>query len=129
MPRIPKNPNFWLGCFLFWLIALWTLSSFSLGTEVQPPVNHFDKVMHFGYFFGGSGLLSAFLFYRRPQSPNWKWIVGGVVLGMALVGCADEYHQTFTPGRSGNDPLDLLADVLGAITGAFTFKRIHHRFK
>ena len=79
--------------------------------------------------FGGSGLLCAYLFRRNPERPNWKAIIGGVIIAIALTGCLDEYHQSFTPGRSGNDPYDWLADVLGATAGALTFKRIHHRLK
>ena len=36
----------------------------------------------------------------------------------AIIGALDEYHQTFTPGRSGNDPWDLLADTVGAAAGS-----------
>ncbi len=129
MARLIRNPRFWLACFLLWFAVLWLLSSFTLGTKLAVPVDNFDKVEHFGYFFGGSGLLCAYLFRRNPDHPNWKAIIGGVIVAIALTGCLDEYHQTFTPGRSGNDPYDLLADVLGATAGAFTFKRIHHRFK
>lgn len=35
-----------------------------------------------------------------------------------LVGIIDEYHQTFTPGRTGNDLGDWIADILGSIAGA-----------
>ena len=126
MLRIPRNPKWWLGAFLIWFGVLWVLSSLSFGSDFTPPVDHFDKVEHFGYFFGGSGLLCAYLFRRNPEHPNWRAIIGGAILVIALVGCIDEFHQSFTPGRSGNDPYDWLADVLGATAGAFTFQKIHH---
>jgi VanZ family protein len=129
MPRLPRNPRFWLCCFLLWLAVLWFLSSFTVGGKVAPPIPHFDKVEHFGYFFGGSSLLCAYLYRRKPERPNWKWIIVCVLTVTALIGCADEYHQSFTPGRSGNDPYDWLADFLGATAGAFTFRRIHHLLK
>ena len=129
MTRLLRNPRFWLACFLLWFAVLWLLSSFSLVGKIAPPIPNFDKLEHFGYFFGGSGLLCAYLFRRNPERPNWKAIIGGVIIAIALTGCLDEYHQSFTPGRSGNDPYDWLADVLGATAGAFTFKRIHHRLK
>ena len=129
MPRLIRSPKFWLACFLLWFGVLWLLSSFSFVGKIAPPIPNFDKLEHFGYFFGGGGLLSAYLFWRKPDRPNWKAIIGGVIFATALTGCLDEYHQTFTPGRSGNDPYDLLADVLGAAAGAFTFKKIHHRLK
>ncbi len=129
MPPIPRNPRFWLGAFLCWFAVLWTLSSFSLPGKYVPPLYHFDKVEHFGYFYGGSGLLCAYLFRRNPGQVRWGRLIATAILVIALVGWLDEYHQTFTPGRSGNDPFDWLADVLGATAGAFTFKKIHPRLK
>ncbi len=129
MARLLRNPKFWLAGFLLWFAVLWTLSSFPGQERLAPPIDHFDKVAHFGYFFGGGGLLSAWLFRLRPDRPDWKRIVAVVILATALIGGLDEYHQTFTPSRSGNDPYDWLADVLGAAAGAFAFKRLHHRLK
>ena len=129
MARLIRNPSFWLTCFLLWFAVLWVLSSFSLGNKLAVPVANIDKLEHFGYFFGGSGLLCAYLFRRNPDRPNWRVILGSTIVAIALIGCLDEYHQSFTPGRSGNDPYDFLADVLGATAGAFTFKRLHHRLK
>lgn len=129
MPRLPRNPKFWLAGFLIWFAILWGLSSFKLPGDFIPPVNHFDKIEHFGYFFGGGGLLCAWLYRRNPEQPDWRKLIVTAVVLIALIGALDEYHQSFTPGRSGNDPFDWLADVLGATAGAFTFKRMHHLVK
>ena len=129
MALLPRNSKFWLVGFLLWFGVLWTLSSFSGQGKYAPPNDHFDKVAHFGYFFGGGGLLSAWLFRLRPERPDWKLILSATILVIALIGALDEYHQNFTPGRSGNDPYDWLADALGAAAGAFTFKWLHHRLK
>ena len=129
MPRLPRHPRFWLAAFLLWFGLLWLLSSFSSGGAIGPSIPHFDKVAHFGYFFGGSVLLSGYLFFRRPARPDWKWIIITAVSLVALTGCLDEWHQSFTPGRSGNDPYDWLADVLGATAGALAFKRFHRRLQ
>jgi VanZ family protein len=129
MARLPRNPKFWLGAFLLWFAVLWTFSSFPGQGGFAPPIDHFDKVVHFGYFFFGGGLLSAWLFRLRPDQPDWKAILPTTILAIALIGGLDEYHQTFTPGRSGNDPYDWLADALGAVAGAFAFKHFHHRLK
>ena len=129
MPQIPRNPRFWLGALLLWFVVLWVCSSFAIGGNYTPPIKHFDKIEHFAYFFGGSGLLCAGLFRMNPARPNWNRIIVTAILVIALVGWLDEYHQTFTLGRSGNDPLDWLADVLGATAGAFLFKGIHHWVK
>jgi len=129
MARLPRNPKFWLAGFLLWFAVLWTFSSFPGPGGYAPPIGHLDKVAHFGYFFGGGGLLSAWLFRLRPDRPRWTVILSITILALALIGGLDEWHQTFTPGRSGNDPFDWLADVLGAAAGGFTFKRLHRRLK
>jgi len=125
MLRAPRQPVFWLSAFIIWAVTLWVLSSRSSGPS-GPEIPHLDKVAHFGYFFGGGGLLSAYLFRRQPVSPNWKFIIPVTVAVLGLIGILDEFHQTFTPGRSGNDLYDWFADILGATAGAFTFKRLHH---
>lgn len=129
MARLPRQPKFWLSCFIFWIISLWVLSSFAGPSEGEPPIVNIDKLAHFGYFFGGSGLLSAYLFRRRSGEVNWRknFIIVVVVLG--LIGALDEFHQSFVHGRSGNDPYDWLADVLGAMAGASVFKKLHSLLK
>lgn len=129
MPGIPRSPKFWLFAVGMWFAVLWLLSSFSTGPQSAPEIPHIDKIAHFGYFFGGGGLLSAYLFRRRPDAPDWRKIIGFTLLFFAIVGALDEWHQTFTPGRSGNDIGDWLADVLGAAAGALVFKRVHHWLK
>jgi VanZ family protein len=131
MARLPRHPRFWLGAFLLWFAILWLLSSFSLSAagDYMPPISHFDKVEHFSYFFGGSLLLCGYLYRRNPTAVNWRTLIVVAVMVMALTGWLDEWHQTYTPGRSGNDPYDGLADLLGATAGAFVFKRIHRAFQ
>lgn len=129
MVRLPRHPRFWLACFLLWFGVLWLLSSSTLAGEYTPTIENFDKVEHFGFYFGGSGLLCAWLFRLNPERPNWKMLISIAIIVIGLVGWLDEYHQTFTPGRSGNDPHDWLADFAGAVVGAFVFKKFHHRLK
>ena len=125
MRRVARSPWFWLAAFAVWFGTLWWLSS-----RVQhfPPALDFrasDKVLHFGYFFGGAGLFSAFLFRLNPEKPNWGKIFRLTLLAAALVGAIDEHHQTYTPNRSGHDPADFVADVLGALCGTLVFRRMH----
>ncbi len=129
MARLMRSPRFWLACFLLWFAVLWLLSGSSQTGDYAPPIPNFDKIAHFGYFFGGSGLLSAYLYRRAPDRPHWRVLIPVAVIVIGLIGGLDEWHQSFTPGRNGNNPSDLLADVLGAAAGAFTFKRFHHRLK
>jgi VanZ family protein len=125
MRRLTRSPWLWLAAFAVWFGTLWWLSS-----RVQhfPPALDFrasDKLLHFGWFFGGGGLFSAFLFRLNPAAPNWGLIFALTFLVCALTGATDEWHQTQVPGRSGNDPADFAADVLGAACGALVFRRFH----
>jgi len=126
MSWLPRNPKFWFAGFSIWFGVLWILSSSSNVGPYMPSVSHFDKVAHFGYFLGGGGLWSAYLFRRSPENPNWRRIFIAAVWVVAAVGVLDEWHQSFTPGRSGNDPFDWMADLLGAGTGALIFRKLHH---
>ncbi len=129
MPRVSRRPLFWLTTVLVWFGVLWVLSSGVHPEVAMPPIYGFDKVAHFGYFFGGAGLFAAFLFRMDPVSPRWRRIVALTVVMMGLVGWIDEYHQGFVPGRTGNDPFDWLADVIGGFCGALVFKAFHGRLK
>ena len=48
------------------------------------------------------------------------------MLAIALYGLMDEVHQAFTPGRIA-DPLDWLADVVGALAVAALVLLWHRR--
>jgi VanZ family protein len=65
-----------------------------------------DKIAHFSVF----GLLASLIF-RAPGFCR-KWAIAAVVL-VSLFGMSDEFHQSFTPGRSVEFD-DWLADTLGA---------------
>jgi len=124
-----RNPWFWFACFAGWFGILWLLSSRAGDAGGLPPIAGLDKVAHFGYFFGGGGLFSAFLFRLRPDRPRWLWIVVSVAVTFSLIGWLDEHHQSHVPGRTGNDPGDWLADVSGALCGALVFRRLHRRLR
>jgi len=80
-------------------------------------------VAHFAYFLGGGFLLAWSL------RTYFAWRHGVVVLvalvAMATVGAGDELHQLFTPGRSGADLGDWMADLLGSLAGVLGFIFIH----
>ena len=125
MRRLIRSPWFWLSAFAVWFGALWWLSSQPNPFPSELPFRVNDKAQHFGYFFGGAGLFSAFLFCLDPEKPDWGKIFKLSLLVAALVGALDEHHQSYTPGRSAHDPADLTADVLGAVCGALVFRRMH----
>lgn len=118
--RLLRHPVLWFAAFAVWFGVLWWLSS---AERTFPDALQFrasDKLLHFGYFLGGSGLLSAALFTWKPAMPSRRRLIACAVV-VILVGALDEFHQSFVPNRQGNDPADLLADALGAIAGALVF--------
>lgn len=108
----------WVLLLLAWAAILYLLSSRST-LPSGPEIPYKDKVLHFLYFSGGGFLIALILRQGRSTLPGagWRWWLAGTFFGM-LAGALDEYHQTFTPGRSGNDLGDWIADVTGAGTGA-----------
>ena len=125
MRRVLRHPAPWFAAFALWFATLWQLSS---QANRFPPGLSFrfsDKVLHFGYFFGGGILFASFLFRLSPERPDWSRIVGLTVIVLALSGALDEWHQSMVPFRSGNDPWDFTADVLGALSGALLFRKTH----
>jgi VanZ family protein len=120
--------SIWLLALVGWTGLLWTLSSLEGG--VGPDLfQHFDKLQHFCYFLTGGVLFAGWRYTRAPESPVWRNIVLLTMLVMGIIGALDEAHQMFTPGRSGGDPWDWLADLAGSCAGALVFKSFHHRLK
>ena len=119
---ILTRPKLWLIAWLTWFAVLWWLSSQSPHPD-HIEIPHLDKVMHFGYFFGGAGLCYVFLHHLFPRNPSFLNILICTLIGMA-VGALDEFHQSFVPGRFGNDLGDLAADSLGSLVGAIVMAKI-----
>lgn len=73
-----------------------------------------DKLLHaLAYAVLGALLFSGF----RGTGCSPRRAVLLSVLVASLYGATDEFHQSFVPGRSP-DPLDWVADTLGAAIGA-----------
>lgn len=102
---------------MLWAGMIFYLSSISPSKALRllPRIPHLDKWLHFtaycmgGYWFGRA-LAVTFAWKKR-----WVILVGVVIL--SLYGVSDEYHQTFVEGRTGGDPGDVVADILGSLTG------------
>ena len=97
----------------FWPLSLATVIFFASGRgEVASPhIIGFDKVAHFAVF----GLLAT-LVVRTGCRP------GVAVLLVSLYGLADEWRQSFTPGRAV-EVADWVADTLGAIMAVVIYTR------
>jgi len=95
--------------------------------EGGPEIPHLDKVMHYGYFLGGGIAFTTWVLLKKGYESKItvRYLLPFIVF--CVIGALDEYHQTFTPGRSGNDPFDWLADILGALSGIAIANRFHPR--
>lgn len=129
MPTLPGKPALWLGAVSVWFATLWYLSSSTHPDLPGSDIRFFDKFEHFGYFFLGGTLLTTWRFRQNPQRPLDRSFILSSIAILALVGASDEFHQSFVYGRSGNDPFDLTADILGATAGCLFFRAAHRRIK
>ncbi len=124
MLRLPRHPAVWFTSLLLWFGLMWFFSSIE-GSDAPPLLPHLDKVMHFTYFFAGGILAAGWL---HALHLDWKRILPTAIILLAVLAFIDEWHQCYTPGRSGADPWDWLADLLGACGGTFALKALLRRF-
>jgi VanZ family protein len=132
VPRVSRllarpSRGFWLAAFLAWTGLLWWLSSRSDPVAAGPEIPHFDKFCHFVYFAAGGFLFAALLGAPVPRRLTWSAIVGLAILVLAGIGALDEWHQSHTPRRQGNDPADWAADLAGAALGAILLRGLASR--
>ncbi|MDE3057528.1 MAG: VanZ family protein [Bacteroidota bacterium] len=96
---------------ILWAAAIFIESAIP-GRKIPPLPHGFDKVVHVSLYF-----IFCWLAHRALKFQNVEWLsrisLFLAVVGTALYGFSDEYHQIFVPGRTA-DVYDLLADVLGA---------------
>jgi VanZ family protein len=102
-----------------WPPVAWAGLIFWLSHQSRPIGNvrlftHADKLAHAAAF----GILAA-LAARAFGAAAWgaRRILLAAVLSASLYGVADEWHQSFVPGRDP-DPWDWAADTAGALAGA-----------
>ena len=124
-PTFVQRADLWLILFFVWFGTLWQLSSGPVAIKTGLEIPHLDKLAHFGYFFGGAGLLSACLYRLSHRNLDWTRLLALVMCIMTITGCLDEWHQSWVPERTGNDAQDLCADVLGSLAGFLVFRRMH----
>ena len=117
------RPRIWFFGYLVWFVVLFVLSEQHGDAVKVQTFPHSDKVAHACYFAIGATLLGVGALARDPQFPRRVLFVVLVVAGLA-VGVFDEWHQSFTPGRDGNSPGDIAADVLGSVIGFFVSVRL-----
>jgi len=89
-------------------------------------IPHIDKAAHFGFFFVQSVLLSLLFHFKTRRS--YFQIILFSTLQAFLYGGLIEILQNEFFSRSG-DWFDLLADVLGGLSGALAYFTIFKFFK
>lgn len=87
-----------------------------------------DKLSHFAAFAVGGWLTASALRLSRPGAPIAGRLLLAVIV-MSAFGALDEGLQTFTPGRTGGDLYDWIADFLGATAGALSTLATHARLE
>lgn len=116
MRRVLLNRYTWLVLFIGWFGVLFYLSS--IVPEYPPGTAKLsDKLVHYLYFGLGGGLYAGYILLKQKHTP---YLVASLIIFcvIVLVGVFDEWHQTFTPGREGNDFGDMIANSLGGLTSA-----------
>src|SRR6478609_4892020 len=124
--RVLANSRLWFGLVAVWFAVLFWLSSQSHLNPPGPEFANKDKVLHTGYFTLGGTL---FFLGMRHRKPALRQLLAALltIAFCSAVGAFDEWHQTFTPNRSGNDIWDWTADTLGGLLGALAGRRIMRR--
>lgn len=105
-----------LGLFV-WACAILWLSSLSPDEMPGAAFVFWDKINHVVAFAVGGWLAASALGMARPAASTPGRLVVAVVI-IAAFGAMDEGVQSFTPGRTGADVTDWIADVIGAAAGA-----------
>ncbi len=107
------------------LVTLLSLFSFSGNTELPKiKIPHFDKFVHFSFYFGATVLGSMCIWERSKGRFSLRKTIFSVVGFAVLYGIIIEVLQAvFTSYRQG-DILDVLANSVGAVLGGLVVKWI-----
>jgi VanZ family protein len=116
-PAAPTNRRRWIAAACLAALALyWPLAFVATHVPMRDLPSStlpLDKVFHFCSFAILGGLLTSGLALRNGW--QWTWALWAVAIA-AVYGIVDELTQ-IPVGRTA-DPLDWLADVMGATMGA-----------
>jgi VanZ family protein len=127
MPRYALAAFLWL-CLMAWAAGIFWVSSMTRQELPEAAFLFSDKFNHFVAFAAGGWLAASALRVTSPRSAIPNCLLLAIVL-IAVFGAFDEALQTFTPGRTGGDLYDWIADFLGAIAGALLSLKTHARLE
>jgi VanZ family protein len=129
---VNRSVSNWLRKLAWWGVGLWAATITTLSSMTPPqieeiaPFQMWDKAAHFAAFTAGGINLTLALAWSTLWP--WKRVIIFTAIALAVFGAADEIHQLFTPNRSGADPYDWTADMLGAVTGTLLTSLIYARY-
>lgn len=103
----------WRGWFWPVLLATTICVASGRGEVAAPAVIGFDKLAHFAVF----GLLATLVVRNGGATRGWGWATVALV---SAFGALDEFHQSFTAGRSVQ-AADWVADTLGAAVAVWAY--------
>jgi Predicted integral membrane protein len=103
---------------LFWAVVILIGTSWPSISVGPDAIIGLDKVVHFSMYAVFAGLL-----LRYSPAPYERRTFVLALLGVALFGALDEWHQQFIPSRSMSI-YDWIADVLGACFGLLAVRFI-----
>lgn len=119
--RRTNSALLWAALLCWACVILW-LSSLSPQELPEGAFVFWDKINHFVAYAVGGWLAASALRTSRPRTDGTTVLIVAVLL-IAAFGVLDEALQTLTPGRTGGDVDDWIADVLGASAGALLSRR------
>ena len=112
--------------------TIWFLSSIPGDKNPQLKMQ-LDKLAHFLGFAGGgiliAGLFTTITLVLLRRKVRWDNVITATAITAGLLGGFDEWHQCFTPGRSGANIADWVADFLGGTAGALVFRWMYLRLR
>ena len=103
------------------------LSSLSSFPEEVPSFFGFDKIAHFAEYFIYGALLYRWFSNVDAFSGKNRALILTILVGV-IYALADEWHQSFVPGRDASWG-DVLFDFIGVLAASFSFPFLSRRFE
>lgn len=117
MKTLPLN-KFTAAALIWFAAAIYALL-FKEGGNSVPPFPHFDKVGHFGLFFG-QAWLCAKIFIQENREIPYK----GILLAALLFAVGSELAQAFLTATRQGSIADGIADMAGAAAALWFAEKV-----
>ena len=117
MKALPLN-KFTVAALIWFAAAIYALL-FKEGGNSAPPFPHFDKVGHFGLFFG-QAWLCAKMFIQDSRNIPYK----GILLAALLFAIGSELAQEFLTATRQGSIADGIVDMAGAAAALWFAEKV-----